>query len=362
MKKKYHPYVPKWRPGQNVAKVRRRKALARFIIILIVILILFLGWVAFELLRPAGKSGKEGFLYVRPTTTLQQVEEQLTNEIGLQKLPLAAPFSKMLNVEKKLRPGRYAVKGNMSLTKLYRVLTVANETPLKLTFNNIRTQQQLVEKLSAPLAFEADSLNKLIENEAFCDSLGFTTETIRCLFIPDTYEVYWTISPNELIHKIVTNYHRFWNEERLKKAQKEQLTPVQICIIASIVEEESAKKDEYADIAGLYINRLRRGMKLQADPTLKYASGDFSAKRVAGALLQTNSPYNTYLHEGLPPGPIRFPQKSTLDAVLNFTHHNFYYMCAKSDFSGYHDFTQFYTQHLLNAQRYQQALNERNIH
>lgn len=362
MKHKYHPYVPKWRPGQDVKKMRRRKARRTIWLILLLLVLLLIGWVAFGLLRPAGKSGKEGFIYIRPTTTMAQVETQLTREIGLRNSPFMKLGNKLLRVERNLRPGRYAVTGRMSLVKLYRVLLYGNQTPLKITFNNIRTQQQLVETLSKPLAFDADSLTALLTDTTFCDSLGFNTETIRCLFIPDTYEVYWTITPRELIDKIATGYRHFWNDQKTEMARKEGLSPIDVCIIASIVEEESAQTKEYSDIAGLYINRLRRGMKLQADPTLKYAQGNFAAKRVNGEMLQTDSPYNTYRYEGLPPGPIRYPQKSSLEAVLHYTHHDFYYMCARSDFSGYHDFARFYTEHQLNALRYQKALNERNIH
>ena len=209
--------------------------------------------------------------------------------------------------------------------------------------------------------FGKENLLCLLNDSVYCDSLGFTPETINALFIPNTYEIYWNISADKFIRRMKREYDAFWTPERLKKAEEIGLTPVEASILASIVEEETAASDEYPIVAGLYINRLHAGIPLQADPTVKFAVGDFSLQRILFEHLEIDSPYNTYINTGLPPGPIRIPSKKGIDSVLNYTKHNYIYMCAKEDFSGTHNFASNYADHMANARKYWKALNERKI-
>jgi UPF0755 protein len=204
-------------------------------------------------------------------------------------------------------------------------------------------------------------MNALLNDPVYCESLGFTPTTIKAMFIPNTYEVYWNISAENLIERMKREYDAFWTESRRELAQKIRLTPLEVSILASIIEEESAMTDEYPTIAGLYINRLHRGMPLQADPTVKYALGDFTIQRMLKEHLQVDSPYNTYLYTGLPPGPLRIPSPKGLESVLNYQKHNYLYMCAKEDFSGRHNFAVSLSEHNRNAERYHAELNRRGI-
>ncbi len=206
-----------------------------------------------------------------------------------------------------------------------------------------------------------ESLRERLQDLQFCTSLGVDTITIRTLFMPNEYKVRWDISPDSLVALFHDQYKKFWTDERKRLATEAGFSPAEIITLASIVQEESAKKDEHSTIAGLYINRLREGMKLQADPTARYAYGDFTVKRIGQIQLSADSPYNTYRNKGLPPGPICLPKQATIDSILNAPHHEYIYMCAKEDFSGYHNFAADYATHQSNARKYQEALNKRGI-
>jgi UPF0755 protein len=235
------------------------------------------------------------------------------------------------------------------------------QTPLNVTFNNVRTKEDLAGKVSKYLVADSLSILNLFSNESLIQKYGFTTETFRTMFIPDTYEFYWTTSAEEFAERMKSEYDKFWNAERRKKAEEINLTPAEITTLASIVQAETAKKEEQNRIAGLYMNRLKNGQLLQADPTVKYAVGDFSLKRILNVHLHIDSPYNTYKNAGLPPGPINFPETTAIDAVLNFERHNYLYMCAKEDFSGYHNFAVTLDEHNRNAAKYRRELDKLNI-
>lgn len=200
---------------------------------------------------------------------------------------------------------------------------------------------------------------------AACDSvlqpLGFNREGYPAAFLPDSYEFYWSDPATKVVSKLVDVRNQFWTDERRQKAKTLGLTPVEVATVASIIEEETAKKDEKPKVARLYLNRIAKGMPLQADPTVKFAVGDFSLRRIKGEHLKADSPYNTYRSRGLPPGPIRIPERTAIDDVLNAPVHPYLYMCAKEDFSGYHNFAEDYATHMANARRYQSALNARGI-
>lgn len=359
--RKVKSYTPHWRPGQNDKRKKRTHLRNRVIVISTVAIVLVVLLGVLLLFLPIGKQNRIGYAYVYPTSTINSVTEQLENEIGLNTPALFKFYANLCRLDNKLREGRYAVTGKMSSYAILHRLISEGQQPVKVSFSSVRTQKELVEKLTANLQMSTQELESLLANASFCATYGLDTATIRCLFIPDSYEFYWNVKPKALVEKIASNYQNFWNENRKKKLEEEGLKPSDISIIASIVEEESNKTDEYSRIAGLYINRLRRGMPLQADPTVKFALQNFALKRITSAQTATDSPYNTYRIIGLPPGPIRYPQKSTLEKVLNYEPHRFIYMCAKSDLSGYHVFATNYTDHLSNAYRYQRKLDSLQI-
>lgn len=341
---------------------RRKKRVLRLALfsLLVVLLMGILGayWVLFA---PAGREDREYNLYITERSSLKTVEQELTDSLQLRHPVLFSWVSKTIGLQKKLKPGRYLLHTRMSIRELILPLWRGTQTPVRLVFNSARTQDELLATLTAPLQMDLSDLKKLLSDSLFCAGKGLDTASIRTIFLPNTYEVYWNTTPENLVELFYTHHQKFWTQERLQQARKIGLSPVEVSIIASIVEEESSKTDEYASIAGLYINRLRRGMRLQADPTVKYACGDFSIKRITSNLLAVSSPYNTYRVYGLPPAPIRYPQQSSIDKVLHFTEHEFLYMCARADFSGYHDFAKTYAEHRINAMRYQSELNKRNI-
>lgn len=260
-----------------------------------------------------------------------------------------------------VQPGRYRIQHGMGNNELINLLRSGEQDPLNLTFTNIQTKEQLAGTIASRLETDSLSIIRLLNDEEILQETEFTRSTIKLLFIPNTYEVYWTISPEQLLSRMQREYKAFWDETRRKKASDIGLSPQEVGILASIVQRETSKQDEMARIAGVYINRLNRGILLQSDPTVVYALGDFSIGRVLNRHLEIDSPYNTYKYAGLPPGPITLPEPAVLDAVLNHEQHNYLYFSAREDFSGYHNFAETYAEHLANARRYRQALNERKI-
>jgi len=220
---------------------------------------------------------------------------------------------------------------------------------------------RLARSIGKQLMIDSAEIAKAINSPALQQKLGYNKETIPCLFIPDTYQVYWDISVENFIERMQKEHQKFWNQERLEKATQMGMTPIEVCTLASIVEEETNNNQEKPMVAGLYINRLHLDMPLQADPTIKFALQDFGLRRIANIHLNIDSPYNTYRNTGLPPGPIRIPTPIGLDAVLNYAKHDYIYMCAKEDFSGTHNFASNYADHMKNARKYWNALNERKI-
>ncbi len=301
------------------------------------------------------------YVYVDEETTFEEVCGQLEREAGVRRLAGFRRLAETLKYPERLRTGRYAIaKGASNLTVL-NDLRRGHQVPTQVTFNNIRLKEELAERLDEQLMLTADELLALWADSLYCDSLGFTPTTILTLFIPNTYEFYWNVSAKRLMARMKREYEAFWTEGRLAKAKAIGLTPVEVAILASIVEEETAMADEYPLVAGLYLNRLRAGIPLQADPTVKYAVGDFSLRRVLYEHLEVDSPYNTYKYKGLPPGPLRIPTIRGIDGVLNHTKHRYMYMCAKEDFSGRHNFAVTLAEHNRNANRYRAELNRRKI-
>ncbi len=251
-----------------------------------------------------------------------------------------------------------AKEGNLAVI---RRLRGGMQTPVQLTLNSIRTREQLAARLDKQLMLDSLSVITRLDDDAFLSQYGLNKATAVTLFIPNSYEVFWTISPEQLFKRMEQEYNAFWTPERERKARALGLTKAQVATVASICEEESNKAFEYPIIAGLYLNRVQKGMPLQACPTVKFALQDFKLRRVLKKHLQYDSPYNTYKYKGLPPGPIRIPRASTMDAVLNRTEHNYLFMCAHANFDGTHHFSPSYAEHARYARAYQKALNQRGI-
>lgn len=260
-----------------------------------------------------------------------------------------------------VRTGRYRVDPGMTMLQLFRNLRNHDEEPIRLVVPATRLLTDLAGRLDGKLMVDSAALVRVFADESLQAELGVQPETFPALFIPNTYEVYWDMSAVDFVKRMKREYDAFWTEERLAKADALGLTPIEVSTLASIVDSESAYNPEKPRIAGLYLNRLRKGMLLQSDPTVIYAVGDFTIRRVLNEHLSTDSPYNTYLYQGLPPGPIRLPSVVALDAVLNAEQHDYLYMCAKEDFSGSHNFAVSYGEHLQNARRYINELNRRGI-
>ncbi len=263
-------------------------------------------------------------------------------------------------LEKK-KNGAYVFEGNESMIDVYRKITRGLQTPVKITFNNIRTNEEFVERISEQLFMSKDSLQKIFDEGTFAKEYGLDKATFSTIFLPDTYEFYWTVSPESFIKRMKKEHDAFWNTSRVNKAKALGVTHIELATIASISEEETNDPYERGIVGRLYLNRVNRGMPLQADPTVKYALGDFAIRRVLFEHLEIDSPYNTYKNAGLPPGPIRFASKQTIDAILNSKPHKYLYMCAKEDFSGLHNFATTLTQHNINAAKYRRELNRRKI-
>jgi UPF0755 protein len=300
-------------------------------------------------------------IYIDEKRDYNKLLADLKSEAKIKDLALFEALATRMNYSKNSKPGKYQIKPSMTCLEAVRMLRNGQQTPVKITFNNIRLKTDLAERVGEQLMSGPERLLEALNNPVVCESLGFDTTTIVSMFIPNTYEMYWTLTVDNFLQRMKKEYDRFWTAERLEKAKELSLSPVEVSVLASIVEEETADKPEYPVVAGLYINRLRKGMLLQADPTVKFAIGDVMLRRILFSHLEVDSPYNTYKHQGLPPGPIRIPSISGIDAVLNYTQHYYLYMVAKEDFSGKHNFAVSLSEHNRNARKYQEALNRNHI-
>jgi UPF0755 protein len=270
-------------------------------------------------------------------------------------------MARIMKLPESVKPGRYRLNKGMNARRAVALLRSGNQSPVRLTFNNIHTLDQLAGRLAAQIAADSVELVQWLLSDTVAARYDFKPEEFLGMFIPDTYEVYWTVSPRGLTDRMKREYDAFWNEARLAKLARTRLTQKEVATLASIIEQETLVRDEMPLMAGVYINRLHTGMLLQADPTVKFAVGDRTIRRVLNRHLLTDSPYNTYRNAGLPPGPISMPSRHGLDAVLNYTEHNYLYFCAKDDFSGRHSFARTYSEHLKNAAAYSRALDRAGI-
>ncbi|MES2268608.1 MAG: endolytic transglycosylase MltG [Bacteroidota bacterium] len=335
----------------------------KFWIALVAIIVLSLaGTGIFYYLRFFGPNvtDKQEYLYIKTGSTRDDVFKSITQQ-GIVKdttsFLQAAQSMKFV----KVKPGKYRLKSGMSNRNFINMLKSGNQEPVTLAFHNIRLKDQFAGFVSKKIEADSVSILRLLDSAKFAEQHGFTTDNIYTVFIPNSYQLYWNTSAEKFFDRMYANYQKFWTPERKQKAEALKLTPQEVSVLASIVDAEALHDDEMPLIAGLYLNRLNKGMKLQSDPTVIFAVNDFTIKRVLNRDLITNSPYNTYMYKGLPHGPIMMPSVAAIDAVLNHKQTDYLYMCAKADFSGNHAFATNEAEHRINAKAFQQALNDRNI-
>lgn len=337
---------------------RRNRWLIAAGIMLIVVLSVF---VVFKKYMVDSFTENSFTLYIYPQTTHQQVLDFIESKVDRPTYLRFRRLARLDHLDQKLHPGAYRLDPSMSAVEVYKIISRGLQTPIHFSFNNIRTLQQLQARIDKQLMMDSLQVAAMFQDTARIHQAGFTSDNFASMFLPDTYDMYWTITPDDFLAKMHAQYERFWNEERREKAQLLGYTPNEISILASIAEEETNDKQERGEVARLYMNRLAIGMPLQADPTVKFALQDFSIRRIVGKHLLVDSPYNTYKYAGLPPGPIRIPTKQTIDTILDSQPHDYIYMCAKEDFSGRHNFAVTFSQHCANAVKYRRALDARGI-
>jgi len=304
---------------------------------------------------------KDKFLIIEDTMNFNDVRNKLIQDTILNDVLSFSVLSKAMKYNQNIKSGAYKIKSNMSNYSLIKMLRSGNQTPINISFNHARKIEDLSKIITKDLKITNDEFMEFINNKKN-DLYGFNTKNIMAMFLANTYEVYWNISIESLFNKMHSEYTKFWNKERINKSNELKMSNIDVSILASIVASETLKIDEANTIAGVYINRLKKNMYLQADPTLVYAANDFSIKRVLNKHKKIASPYNTYINKGLPPGPIKLTTKEYIDAVLNYEKHKYIYFCAKDDFSGYHVFATKLSEHNRNAKKFQKALNKRKIY
>lgn len=304
----------------------------------------------------------DGIIFIQSGNSFEDVVKTLQSKRYINNEYSFRKIAELKKYPLTIKSGRYKIKNGMNNNQLVNLLRSGNQEAIHFTFNNIRTLEDFAHTLSKELSIDSVEFVQSMKNLEYVKNLGFTQENVICMFIPNTYQVFWNTTLEKFIKRMHKEYHTFWNSTRLAKAKKAGFSPTDISIIASIVEEETNKSSEHPMIAGVYINRLNKGWKLDACPTLKFALGDFSIKRVLDKHMKIDSPYNTYINAGLPPGPVRMPSIQVIDAVLNYKHHNYMFFCAKSDFSGSHHFSRTLREHNRHAAEYHRALNKRKIY
>lgn len=323
--------------------------------------------VAWRVYNSGFKLQNTTYLYVDADDNVDSISQKIESQTAPESMRVFHLFAGLLNLKDRIRTGRYEVSPQHTMLNLIRDIRNHHEKPIMLVVPSTRTMDAMAGKLANQLMLDSASIEQYLKDEGNIKALGYTKETLPGLFIPNTYEVYWDVSIPKLMERMQKENAAFWNEERMNKLQEvsqyagEEMTKEKVITMASIVDSETADDGEKPTIAALYMNRMRKPMALQSDPTVIFAVGDFSIRRVLHEHLKVESPYNTYRNLGLPPGPIRVPSIAGIDAVLNHDKNDYIYMCAKEDFSGTHNYAVSYGEHLRNAARYTKALNERGI-
>ena len=333
--------------------------------VILIVSVVLAGAAAFVLGRYYIDNKKPNFteeyvLYVRPETTLGQIADSLQMRAGMiRPKSLERAFDKM-DVATKIKPGRYVIDPSATSIYVARMLVFGWQTPQNLVLSGtMRNKGRIAKKISTQMMVDSASVAQALDSVEFLAGYGFTPENVFAMILPDTYQMYWTASVKDIFDRLKKEYDAFWTEDRLAKAKAQGLSKMQVSVMASIVSGETLKEFEYPVIAGVYLNRYKKKMKLQADPTIAFCF-DYTLDRILKKHLTVDSPYNTYKHVGLPPAPINVPPKACLDAVLNPSKHGYIYFCASEEFDGTHRFAVTYSDHLKNARKFQRALTARN--
>ena len=333
---------------------------AIFLIFLILILLSALGICVYRTIYTPLDVDGTTYIYIDKDDDIDSVRYKV-NEIGCANMMFFDLCNALSHYKENIHTGRYSVSSEINTLDLFLKLRNHSTEPVMLVVPSVRTMPEMAGRLSKQLMIDSVSLARAFTDSIWCESLGYTIQTIPALFIPDSYEMYWDVSLERLKTRLKQVNQEFWNSSRQKKAKEIGFTQTEVCTLASIIDSETSANQEKPIIAGLYINRLRKGMLLQSDPTVIFAIGDYSIRRVLKAHLQEDSPYNTYKYQGLPPGPIRVASIAGIDAVLNYNINDYLFMCAKEDFSGTHNFAVNSKEHSANARKYQLALNKKGI-
>ncbi|HUW92222.1 MAG TPA: endolytic transglycosylase MltG [Bacteroidales bacterium] len=336
--------------------------------LLISLVIIVLGFVTAAVMvrnivfKPNAGSEVPYRIFVPAGSTVKDVTDSLFSEGALNNTKSFMITASLKNFSGPVKPGFYRIEKGMSNNNIINMFRAGKQAPVDVTFNNIRTLNDLAGKVGGRIEADSAAIMAFLSDPSNYSEDGFTYQTVISVFVPDTYQLYWITDAEGFYKRMLREYKSFWNEERLAAAGAEGLKPVEVSTLASIIDDEVSKDDEKPRIAGVYLNRLRLGIPLQSDPTIKFALNDFTIRRVLKPHLKVISPYNTYAHRGLPPGPVRCPSKTAIDAVLNAEKHDFIYFVAKSDFSGYHHFSRTLAEHNRYASAYQRELNKRKIY
>lgn len=348
----------------TVTKSAKLSMKAKVIIALSIIIAIALGVTLFSFyLRYFGPNitDNEEYLYIKTGSDFEDVYHTIKEKDIVKDTTSFYEAAQGMDYPKAVKPGKYRLKKGTSNRRFINMLKIGLQEPVMLKFKNHRLKENMAAYISTQIEADSTSIVNLLDSTEYIGKYGFNTDNVYSAFIPNTYEVYWNTSAEQFFERMYKEYQRFWTAERKAKAEEVGLSELQVSSLAAIVDAEALHDSEMPTIAGLYLNRYRKGIKLQADPTVIFANQDFSIRRVLNKHLVKDSPYNTYVYKGLPPGPIMMPSIKALDAVLNYKKSNYIYMCAKEDFSGFHNFAVTVSEHLANARRFQQALNKRNI-
>lgn len=342
--------------------MKNKKYIKYILLCLLILLACIIFSYYYFLKKPNITVADSGIIYIQKNDTFETIVQILRNKHYLKNEYTFRKIATLKKYPHYIKPGRYRIVDGMNNNQLINRLRSGDQEAVNFTFNNIRTLNDFAKVLSQQLPIDSADFMQLAGDTNIINQYGFDKNNFISMFIPNTYQIFWTISPTDFIKRMHKEYDRFWNSERIAAAQNMGFSPIEIMTIASIVEEETNKVDEYPVIAGVYINRLKKGWCLEACPTLKFALGDFTIKRILDKHLEIDSPYNTYKNTGLPPGPIRMASPKVIDSVLNYTHHNYMFFCAKSDFSGSHHFSRTLREHNKHAAEYHRALNRMKIY
>jgi UPF0755 protein len=306
--------------------------------------------------------GGKATIYIPEEASYEQAIDSIEANLIIKNKKMFLWVAEKKKYQKLVKPGKYVIDKPLSYNELINILRGGKQTPIKITFSNVRTLNELAGRIGGQIEADSAEIMDFFTDPGNYSDDGFKSENVISVFIPDTYEFYWNTRAGKLYNRMLREYRKFWNRDRLKKSEEIGLSQIEVSTLASIVDEEVLKSDEKPRIAGVYLNRLKRGIPLQADPTIKFAINNFTVNRILFKHLETESPYNTYKHAGLPPGPIGCPSINGIDAVLNAEKHDYIYFAAKSDFSGYHNFSRTLSEHNRYANQYQRELNKRRIY